>query len=85
MIYKVNSDKLIGNLLKVVNQVLTKEFQDDGLCASVSTDVLISMAAKHVRELRDKVVLYDNLHRTDDLKPCKNYRVIADRIVEELE
>ena len=86
MILKIETSTLSG-ILEAVENAVTKEFDDAiTICdAEISTEMLVRMAAKHVQKLRRDVMWYDTHERASELKPCINHRVIADRIIEELE
>lgn len=86
MHFLIESSSLFESLMEAVENAIEKEFQDDNLSyIGVSTKMLTSIALKEVQKLRTDEVLYDALNRSEYFKPCKNYRLIADRIVEDLE
>ena len=80
MKYQVESSKLLANLTEVVKKTL--ETLPELECV-ISTEELVEEAREQVQILRAEVRRYD-ADRRNEPKPCKNYRMIADRIAEQL-
>ncbi len=76
---------LVEAVSKALVVAVEKEFSNPyGVREALSTEELVAEAMAQVKQLRDEVILYDTHHRAADLKPCKNHRVIADRIIKSL-
>lgn len=74
-----------SKLFELVAQVLETEFTDQiETTDEIGIKEEIKMAHEHVMRLRKQVHQYDSNHRADEFKPCINYRVIANQIVQEL-
>lgn len=80
MQYINNSGEWLTQLTKVVEQALGAVVADADV---ISTLELVEEAREQVQMMRAEVRRYD-ADRRNEPKPCKNYRKIADRIVEQL-
>ena len=80
MKFTIDSSKLLAQVAEVVEQVLEMMPVNQDV---ISTLELVEEARDQVRIMRAEVKRYD-ADRKNEPKPCKNYRMIADRIEEQL-